>query len=161
VELQQDRGDVRPAGSLQRLLRRRVGQCPGVGGVARTAGLGARDRKETEIAGPAPAIAAAVRRRVPPMSGHHLVVAAPFCVWARAAEPDVILKAMRAEVERAKTLKFDSLESPYYVEANVDDVIGFSTSATLGGLVSANHLHFRSPRVAIRVGSYNFDNTNY
>src|SRR5216684_4974463 len=72
-----------------------------------------------------------------------------------------MLRAMRAELDRARNLKFDNLESPYYVEANIDDVNGFTVAATLGGLLSANHLHFRSPRVQVRVGSYKFDNTNY
>lgn len=81
---------------------------------------------------------------------------------ARAADSDdVILRAMRAETGRARHLKFDGLESPYYVEANVDDIDGFSAIATLGGLLSAGRTHYRSPRVEVRVGSYRFDNTNY
>ena len=72
-----------------------------------------------------------------------------------------MLRAMRAELDRARNLKFDNLESPYYVEANVDDVNGFTVTATLGGLLSANRSHFRSPRVQVRVGDYKFDNTNY
>jgi hypothetical protein len=74
---------------------------------------------------------------------------------------DVILRAMRAELDRAHNLKFANLESPYYVEANVDDVTSFTAAATLGGLLSANDGHFRVPRVEVRVGSYKFDNTNY
>jgi TldD protein len=74
---------------------------------------------------------------------------------------DVILRAMRAELDRAHNLKFANLESPYYVEANVDDVTSFTAAATLGGLLNANHGHFRVPRVEVRVGSYKFDNTNY
>jgi len=68
---------------------------------------------------------------------------------------------MRAELERARGLKFVNLESPYFAEASVDEVTGFSVSATLGGLLAANRSHFRSPRVQVRVGSYKFDNTNY
>jgi hypothetical protein len=78
------------------------------------------------------------------------------------AEPeDAVLRAMRSEVERARGLKFDNLESPYFVEAYVDDVTGFTASATLGGLLSANLSRTRSPRVSVRVGDYKFDNTNY
>src|SRR5437867_1429745 len=85
-----------------------------------------------------------------------------LCVSAQAAESgDVMLRAMRAELDRARNLKFANLESPYYVEANVDDVTGFSASATLGGLISANRARVRSPRVQVRVGDYKFDNTNY
>ena len=85
-----------------------------------------------------------------------------LCAIAQAADSgDVILRAMRAELHRARDLKFANLESPYYVEANVDDVTGFSASATLGGLLAANRTRFRSPRVQVRVGDYKFDNTNY
>src|SRR5712664_1127335 len=84
------------------------------------------------------------------------------CAFLQAADSgDIVLRAMRAELTRARDLKFANLESPYYAEANVDDVFGFTTSATMGGLLSANALHFRSPRVHVRVGSYQFDNTNY
>ena len=74
---------------------------------------------------------------------------------------DAILRAMRAEVERARGLKFAGLESPYYVEANVNDLTGYSVSATLGGIVGANGSHSRTPEVQVRVGDYKFDNTNY
>ncbi len=81
---------------------------------------------------------------------------------ARASDSqDVILRAMRAELDRARDLKFDGLESPYFVEVDVDDLTGFSALATLGGLLTSNHQHSRSPRVEVRVGNYRFDNTNY
>src|SRR5882724_5178104 len=85
-----------------------------------------------------------------------------LCLPAFAADSDdVIMRAMRVEIERARALQFAGLESPYYVEADVDDLTGFSASATLGGLVSANRSHHRSPQVEVRVGDYKFDNTNY
>jgi hypothetical protein len=95
-------------------------------------------------------------RRISPA----LLLLCGFCLQA-ADSGDVILRAMRAEVDRARNLKLASLESPYYIEATVDDVTGFSALATLGGLLSANHSRYRSPRVEVRVGSYKFDNTNY
>src|SRR6266852_3278649 len=91
-----------------------------------------------------------------------LWVALVLCACAHAASSgDTLLRAMGAELDRARDLKFANLESPYYVEANVDDVNGFTATATLGGLFSANRVHFRSPRVQVRVGDYKFDNTNY
>lgn len=84
------------------------------------------------------------------------------CLPGFAADSDdVVLRAMRAELERARALKFVSLESPYFVQASLEDVTGFTATATLGGLLSANRSHFRSPRVQVRVGDYKFDNTNY
>jgi len=85
-----------------------------------------------------------------------------LCIPGYAVDSDdVVLRAMRAELERARALKFVNLESPYFAEATVDEVYGFSASATLGGLLAANRSQFRSPRVQVRVGSYKFDNTNY
>ena len=74
-----------------------------------------------------------------------------FCLPGYTADSDdVILRAMRAEIERARGLTFANLESPYYVEADINDTIGFSASATLGGLLSANRLHHRSPQIEVR-----------
>ena len=83
------------------------------------------------------------------------------CLAFAADTTDPILRAMRAELDRSHLLTFAGLESPYYVEANVDDLVSFSAAATLGGLLSAQHGHFRAPRVEVRVGSYKFDNTDY
>ena len=44
----QDPGHGRPAGGFQRLLRRRIGQRAGVGGVAGDSGFGNRDREESQ-----------------------------------------------------------------------------------------------------------------
>src|ERR1700683_4367114 len=93
-------------------------------------------------------------------SGLVFLLLCAYCVQA-AGSGDPILAAMRAELDRAHYLKFANLESPYYVEANIDDVSGFSAVATLGGLLSAGHAHHRSPRVEVRGGDYKFDNTNY
>jgi len=90
------------------------------------------------------------------------VLVLALCVPGYTAESDdVILRAMRAEIERARGLKFANLESPYYVEVKIDDLTAFMASATLGGLISANRTHHRSPRIELRVGDYKFDNTNY
>jgi len=80
------------------------------------------------------------------------------CAWA---QDDTILKAMRDELSRSMTLKLTNLESPYYVEYEVDDLRQYSAVATLGGLVSSSDGRFRLPRVHVRVGNYDFDNTNY
>jgi hypothetical protein len=74
---------------------------------------------------------------------------------------DLILRAMREEVARARGLKIENLESPYYVEARLEDSYSFSASATLGALVRAGGSRQRLPRVQVRVGDYKFDNTNY
>jgi len=77
------------------------------------------------------------------------------------AQDDTILKAMHDELSRSMTLKLTNLESPYYVEYEVDDLRQYSAVASLGGLVSSSDGRFRLPRVHVRVGNYDFDNTNY
>lgn len=77
------------------------------------------------------------------------------------AEDDVLLKAMRDELKRSMTLKVPGLENPYYIEYTIDEGSMYTASATLGGLVSSDQSRFRVPRVRVRVGNYNFDNTNY
>ncbi|MCW5976968.1 MAG: hypothetical protein KIT09_02770 [Bryobacteraceae bacterium] len=74
---------------------------------------------------------------------------------------DPILKAMEAELERSAALQLAEMEKPYFIEYALDDVRSFSVSATLGALVAKDGNHFRVPRVSVRVGSYEFDNTNY
>lgn len=75
--------------------------------------------------------------------------------------PDILMKSMKDELERSKTLEISSLDKPYFLEYSVEDVHSFSVSATLGGIVSRNSTHMRVPRTRVRVGDYAFDNGNY
>ncbi len=89
------------------------------------------------------------------------------CVWALAgaaqapAQDDGLLRAMRAEVDRARDLRVVSLEPPYYIEYAVHDSQMLSIAATLGALAEVREEHGRLPRVRVRVGAYKFDNGNY
>jgi hypothetical protein len=77
------------------------------------------------------------------------------------AKDDIMGRAMKDEIERAKTLSLSDLGSPYFVEYAVEDVNSYSISATLGALYGENRNRFRVPRVRVRVGDINFDNANY
>jgi hypothetical protein len=77
------------------------------------------------------------------------------------AADDSVLKAMRDELARARALKLENLEPPYYVEYALNDGQNFTAHAYLGGIVSSSHVRFRFPEVRVRVGAYEFDNTNY
>lgn len=72
---------------------------------------------------------------------------------------DPFLEAMAAEVERSLRLKIAG-ESPYYIEYAIEDGVNFTCQATLGGLLSSSVSPYRIPRVVVRVGSYEFDNSN-
>ncbi|MSV28816.1 MAG: hypothetical protein EXQ52_08725 [Bryobacterales bacterium] len=90
-----------------------------------------------------------------------LTLALALSTALSAQENDTILRAMRDELKRSLTIKFENLEKPYYIEYSLDDAESFGAVASVGGLISASPSRFRAPSVQVRVGSYNFDNTNY
>lgn len=74
---------------------------------------------------------------------------------------DVILRAMHDELERARELTVETLESPYYVEYALHDGETLIIDASLGALAGVRQARFRQPTVQVRVGSPQFDNTNH
>lgn len=88
-------------------------------------------------------------------------LAAAALLSAQAPAPDPVLRAMHDELERSRKLNISGLEAPYYISYGMDDQETFSVSATLGGLLSKHHEHFRDPHAQVRVGDYKFDNTNF
>ena len=94
-----------------------------------------------------------------------LLIAATLGVAALPAQSrkddDPLLRALSAEMERSKSLRFASLEAPYYIEYAVDDSESYSISASLGGVVTARNNRIRYPRIQVRVGTPGLDNTNF
>ena len=74
---------------------------------------------------------------------------------------DMILRAMRDELQRSMQLRIMQGSTPYYIEYALEDLESFSANATLGALVASGENRLRFPRVQVRVGDYEFDNTNY
>jgi predicted Zn-dependent protease len=89
-----------------------------------------------------------------------VVLALQGCGFA-ADSPDLVLKAMRDEMRHSQDLSSVNLDKPYYFSYTIEDGDSFDASASLGGLVAASSTRFREPRIQVRVGSYQFDNTNY
>lgn len=89
-----------------------------------------------------------------------------FVAVAKPADPgtqarsDVQMRAMLDEMARSRTLQLNDLDKPYFVQFATSDTDQLFITATLGGVVSANRTHFRSPTIEIRVGDPKFDNTN-
>src|SRR5947209_11852129 len=73
---------------------------------------------------------------------------------------DAQLRAMVDELARAKTLHLNDLDKPYFVSYASNDTEQVSLSSSLGGLVTYNSIHLRQPRIQVRVGKYDFDNSN-
>jgi predicted Zn-dependent protease len=80
---------------------------------------------------------------------------------AAAPEDDVVLRAMRDELARSRSIHLTNLEPPYFISYSLDDGESFAVTATLGGIVNSRNDGFRLPEVEVRVGDYKFDNTNY
>jgi TldD protein len=79
---------------------------------------------------------------------------------AKQVAEDVQLRAMTDELARARTLQLNNLDKPYFVQYTVSDTEQFLAAASLGGLTHSNLVHVRTPRLQVRVGGYEFDNTN-
>lgn len=86
---------------------------------------------------------------------------AGIAVSAQAPAGDTLLQAMHDEMERSRSLALSSLEKPYFIEYTIDESDTFEAAATLGGLLSRRHDRFRNLDVNVRVGDYQFDNSNY
>ena len=74
---------------------------------------------------------------------------------------DVVLQALVEELERSRTLRIIGVDKPYYFEYALHDGESFTASASLGALLRSNRSRYRIPRIQVRTGDYQFDNTNY
>ncbi len=94
-----------------------------------------------------------------------LVLAAPWIIPAEKVADDVRadaqLHAMTDELARARTLQLSTLDKPYFIEYSSSDAQQTNIAASLGGITSSNCVHLRHPRAQVRVGGYDFDNTNF
>ena len=96
-----------------------------------------------------------------PAKSRIVACALALATGLQAQTGDAVMRAMKDELARAMTLEIPSLEKPYYVDYAVDELHVYSASASLGGLVSSEESQVSFPRVHVRVGSYDFDNTNF
>ena len=157
AELLEDRGHGRPPGNIQRHLRSGIGQRSRVGGLACRFDIGDRGSEEATVAGPAAVPARAGGGRV------KLLVSVFFCAAAALAQApgaaqDPILRAMTDELERARGLAVGL--RPYFIEYQLEDVQTYTANATLGGLLTSMSRQYRVPLLDVRVGDYNFDDSN-
>jgi hypothetical protein len=73
----------------------------------------------------------------------------------------IVAKAMRDELQHSRGLDSVNLEKPYFISYTFEDGEVFGALASLGGLLATTDTEFRVPRIQVRVGDYQFDNTNY
>ena len=82
---------------------------------------------------------------------------------AQDVAPDsVLMQALGDELARSmKELQLEDAEKPYFLAYRVFENATGSATASLGGLLSVNNGHNRQLVVELRVGDYDFDNTNF
>jgi len=87
------------------------------------------------------------------------LLGAPFAAHAAdAAADDIVLRALRAEMERSKAnLKLENVKAPYFIEYRVTDRDEFEASAVFGALRGQQRQRARLLRVVVRVGDYKQD----
>ncbi|MEO8053289.1 MAG: metallopeptidase TldD-related protein, partial [Acidobacteriota bacterium] len=77
---------------------------------------------------------------------------------------DVVLRAMRDEMERSSQLRVvggGGDDTPYFISYTLDDNDAFEVAASFGAITSVSRNRFRLPNIEVRVGSYDFDNTGH
>jgi hypothetical protein len=92
-----------------------------------------------------------------------LAASAAILLPQKPQNDDVILRAMRDELERSRELRVvgGGDDTPYFFSYDVTDTNEFEVSAVLGSPISITRLHFRAPQVDVHVGSYDFDDTGH
>jgi len=84
------------------------------------------------------------------------------CASPLRAQDDVVMKAMRDELDRSmKQLRLENLEKPYFMSFRVVDSDSANVSASFGALNSSSESRSRRFTVEVRVGDYKLDNTNF
>ena len=85
-----------------------------------------------------------------------------YCLLFSQAQDDVVLRAMRDELDRSmKQLQLENLGKPYFIAYRVQDTRALNAFATFGALVAGNIRRARTLAVEVRVGSYQLDNSNF
>src|SRR5258708_9836965 len=86
-----------------------------------------------------------------------------FAGLSQTSDDDVILRAMRDELDRSRQLRVvgGGDDTPYYIAYGLTDADNFRVSASMGAPISLGRNRFRVPTVEVRVGSYDFDHTGH
>lgn len=86
----------------------------------------------------------------------------PYHGQNAAVSTDPVMRAMADELQRSVSeLQFKDLEKPYFIQYNVLDQERYRTSATFGALTASDASRARVLQAQVRVGDYDFDNSEF
>ncbi len=78
------------------------------------------------------------------------------------AQTQEYMRAMRDELQRSlRELRLPSLEKPYYIQYLLSDNYAYTVKASFGSLTESRQSRDKRASVSLRVGSIQFDNTNF
>lgn len=82
--------------------------------------------------------------------------------FAQSPEADTVLQAMGDELERSIAgLQLKGTDKPYFIQYTVIDEDEYTAEATFGALTSSRRTLQRIAHAQVRVGSYEFDNSEF
>ena len=82
--------------------------------------------------------------------------------YAQTPVADNVIKAMGDELQRSvAALQFKDLEKPYFIQYVILDREQYRAEATFGGLTASNKDRTRLLLAQVRVGDYDFDNSEF
>src|ERR1700676_2789379 len=82
----------------------------------------------------------------------------PFARAADSISNEVVLRALREEMDRSKAhLKLENVAAPYYIEYRVTEIDQLDASAVFAALRTQQRVHALLFRVVLRVGDYKQD----
>ena len=93
-----------------------------------------------------------------------LLLAAAAAVHSQTAavSSDPVMRAMVNELERSvNELQFKDLDKPYFIQYVILDQERYRASATFGALTSSDTSQGRIVQAQVRVGDYEFDNSEF
>ncbi len=83
-------------------------------------------------------------------------------IYYSAISNDVLLQAMRDEMNRSITsLQIEKLDKPYYIEYTLTLSRSYHIESSLGSLVNDEEPKSARLIVSVRIGDYEFDNSNF
>ena len=89
-----------------------------------------------------------------------VIATSPFA--DEVAKDSVLMQALRDELARSmEALRLEDAEKPYFLAYRVFENANSRATASLGGLLDVNNGANRQLVVELRVGDYDFDNTNF
>ncbi|HLH30907.1 MAG TPA: hypothetical protein VKY31_06860, partial [Terriglobia bacterium] len=78
------------------------------------------------------------------------------------AANDSVMRAMTDELQRSVSeLQFKDLEKPYFIQYTVVDQDRYRASATFGAITASDASDARILQAQVRVGDYDFDNSEF